>query len=76
MKGRKIPAEGSLYYQGYNVYDIVNGLNGRKFGFEETAFLLLFGRMPNQEELDKFVNLLFEFQGLGARFERDVVMKA
>lgn len=76
VKGRKIPAEGSLYYQGFNVYDIVNGLNGRKFGFEETAFLLLFGRMPNQEELDKFVNLLFEFQGLGARFERDVVMKA
>ena len=76
VNGRKIPTEGTLYYQGINVYDIVKGLNGRKFGFEETAFLLLFGRMPSQEELDKFVNLLFEFQNLGARFERDVVMKA
>lgn len=76
VNGRKIPTEGSLYYQGINVYDIVKGLNGRKFGFEETAFLLLFGRMPSQAELDKFVNLLFEFQNLGARFERDVVMKA
>ena len=39
VNGRKIPTEGTLYYQGINVYDIVKGLNGRKFGFEETAFL-------------------------------------
>ena len=36
INGRAIPAEGRLYYQGYNIYDLVNGLQGRKFGFEET----------------------------------------
>lgn len=76
INGRRIPAEGSLYYQGINVYDIVAGLNGRRFGFEETIYLLLFGKLPNQKELDMFVNVLFELETLGGRFVRDVVMKA
>ena len=42
VNGRRIPAEGSLYYQGINIYDIVEGLKGRKFGFEETVYLLIF----------------------------------
>lgn len=74
--GRQIPAEGSLYYQGINVNDIVTGLNGRKYGFEETIYLLLFGRMPNKEELDRFLHVMFELQTLSGRFVRDVVMKA
>ncbi len=40
INGRKIPAEGSLYYQGINVNDLVHGLGSKKFGFEETIFLL------------------------------------
>ncbi|MDO5337878.1 MAG: citrate/2-methylcitrate synthase [Eubacteriales bacterium] len=76
INGRMIPAEGSLYYQGINVYDIVSGLNGRRFGFEETIYLLLFGKLPNQRELDMFINVLFELENLGGRFVRDVVMKA
>ena len=51
INGRKIPAEGSLYYQGINVNDLVHGLGSKKFGFEETIFLLLFGRLPKEEEL-------------------------
>ena len=76
INGRKIPAEGSLYYQGINVTDLVTSLENRKFGFEETIYLLLFGRLPNKEELDKFLEVLFEFQNLSGRFVRDVVMKA
>lgn len=76
INGRKIPAEGSLYYQGYNVYDLVSGLNGRKFGFEETIYLLLFGRLPSEEELKRFVDVMFELETLSGRFVRDVVMKA
>ena len=76
INGRKIPAEGSLYYQGYNIYDLVSGLKGRKFGFEETIYLLLFGRLPNEEELKKFVDVMFELETLSGRFVRDVVMKA
>ena len=49
INGRTIPAEGSLFYQGINVYDLVNGLEGRRFGFEETIYLLLFGKLPNKK---------------------------
>ena len=76
INGRRIPAEGSLYYQGINVQDIVKSLEGRKFGFEETVYLLLFGKLPNKEELDNFIEILFEMQTLSNRFVRDVVMKA
>lgn len=76
INGRKIPAEGGLYYQGYNVYDLVKGMEGRKFGFEETIYLLLFGRLPNQKELQQFTDVMFELETLSGRFVRDVVMKA
>lgn len=76
VKGRKIPAEGSLYYQGINVHDLINGLNGKRFGFEETIFLLIFGHLPNQEELNRFLDTLSELEDLSGRFVRDVVMKA
>lgn len=76
INGRKIPAEGCLYYQGINVYDIVRGLKGRKFGFEETIYLLMFGKLPNQQELEMFLDVMFAMQNLSGRFLRDVVMKA
>ena len=76
INGRRIPAEGKLYYQGVDVEDIVKGLEKRKFGFEETIYLLLFGKLPNEEELNLFLNVMFELQGISGRFVRDVVMKA
>lgn len=76
INGRRIPSEGKLYYQGINVNDIVDGLQGRKYGFEETIYLLLFGKLPNRQELDMFLNVMFELQCLSGRFVRDVVMKA
>lgn len=76
INGRKIPAEGSLYYQGYNINDLVKGLEGRRFGFEETIYLLIFGKLPNKQELERFVDVMFEFENLSGRFVRDVVMKA
>lgn len=75
INGRAIPAEGRLYYQGYNIYDLVNGLQGRKFGFEETIYLLLFGRLPSEQDLDMFKDTLAHFETLSGRFVRDVVMK-
>ena len=62
INGRKIPAHGRLYYQGYNVNDIVDGLKGRKFGFEETIYLLLFGRLPSDKDMEVFKNI---FDNLG-----------
>ena len=77
MEGdQKIPSDGQLYYQGVNVIDLVEGLSDRKFGFEETIYLLMFGKLPNQKELDMFLHVMFEMQDLGGRFVRDVIMKA
>lgn len=76
VNGRRIPAEGSLYYQGYNIYDLVNGLEGHKFGFEETIYLLLFGQLPSEKELEMFKEVMAQFETLSGRFVRDVVMKA
>lgn len=75
-KGNQIPDDGHLYYQGVEVNDLIAGLGDRKFGFEETSFLLIFGHLPNQEELDVFLSVMEEMQHLGGRFVRDVVMKA
>lgn len=74
--GEKVPADGRLYYQGVNVCEIVKGLKGRRFGFEETIYLLLFGKLPSEKELEMFLHVMFEMQNLGGRFVRDVVMKA
>ena len=76
INGRRIPSEGTLYYQGVNIQDLVHGLNGRKYGFEETVYLLLFGKLPTQEQLRRFLDVMFDLQNLNGRFVRDVVMKA
>lgn len=76
INGRRIPAEGTLYYQGINVKDLVAGLEGRKYGFEETVYLLIFGKLPDPDELKYFVDFLFQLECLSGRFVRDVVMKA
>ncbi len=76
VNGRKIPTDGRLYFQGYNIFDIIKGLEGRKFGFEETIYLLIFGKLPNAEQLESFVEVMAEYEDLSGRFVRDVIMKA
>ena len=75
INGRQIPADGRLYYQGINVQDIISGLNGRRFGFEETIYLLIFGKLPDKEELSRFLDMMSDMEELGGRFVGDVVMK-
>ena len=74
--GRKIPADGTLFYQGYNVADMVKSFEQRKRGFEETIYTLLFGRSPTAKQFEIFNTILSDMQGLSQRFIRDVVMKA
>lgn len=76
VAGNKVPCDGRLYYQGINVVDLVNGLKDRRYGFEETTYLLIFGKLPNKTELEDFIKVSHEFHDLGGRFTRDVVMKA
>jgi len=75
--GVEVPAEGKLIYQGIDVEDIVAGfLKEKRFGFEETVYLLLFGHLPNKTELDDFTKLMAEYRSLPPSFTRDVIMKA
>ena len=75
-KGKRVPTEGKLFYQGYDVGKLIQGFTGRRFGFEETTYLLLFGRLPNETELAEFTELLTELRELPEEFTRDVIMKA
>lgn len=74
--GQKIPCEGKLWYRGYNCIDLVKGLHKERFGFEEIAYLLLFGNLPAAEQLEEFTQLLASKRTLPTNFTRDVIMKA
>jgi citrate synthase len=75
--GDLVPCEGKLYYRGYEIHDIVNGfMADDRFGFEETAYLLLFGELPSRSELENFKNILAEYRTLPTNFVRDIIMKA
>ena len=77
VNGEKVPCEGELRYRGINISDIVNGfLNEDRFGFEETLYLLLFGKLPTKEQYNEFFELLGTYRSLPTDFVRDVIMKA
>lgn len=77
VDGKSVPCEGNLYYRGYNIKDLVKGfLEADHSGFEETAYLLLFGELPNKAQLEDFQNMIAERRTLPPNFVRDVIMKA
>ena len=72
-----VPCEGKLFYRGIDVEDIVDGfISENRFGFEEVTYLLLFGQLPDKNELQKFTKLLGEYRSLPTSFVRDIIMKA
>ena len=77
VDGKSVPCDGKLYYRGYDIHDLTQGfLREGRYGFEEVAYLLLFGELPSMEELDGFKRILSEQRALPRNFVRDVVMKA
>ncbi len=75
--GSETPCDGQLFYRGINVRDLVSGfMRERRFGFEETAYLLLFSELPDKNELDRFGNELGEYRSLPTSFVRDMILKA
>ena len=75
--GEIVPCEGELYYRGIRIQDLVQGFirDGRK-GYEEVAYLLLFGELPDAKSLGDFKALLAQGRTLPTNFTRDVIMKA
>jgi citrate synthase len=76
-EGEKMPIEGQLTYRGIDVAEIVAGCAAEnRFGFEEVAFLLLFGCLPTQNQLDDFIALLGDLRKLPENFTEDMLIKA
>ena len=76
IDGKKVPSDGQLLYRGYDVKDLVQGSKGEKFIFEEAAYLLLFGKLPSNDELKQFLDIIAECMELPTNFTRHVIMKA
>ena len=75
--GTTVPCEGELYYRGYNIKDLVKGfVKDQRLGFEETAYLLMFGQLPDRKQLKDFNDQLCMYRSLPSNFVRDVILKA
>ncbi len=76
-EGNKSPIEGTLRYRGIRIKDIVDSCMAEdRFGFEEVAFLLTFGFLPNREQLESFRTFLASKRNLPAGFTEDMILKA
>ena len=77
VNGEEIPCDGKLYYRGIDVEQLVKGaLEDKRYGFEETAYLLLLGHLPNEAELTSFRDQLSYYRSLPTNFVRDIILKA
>lgn len=74
--GQKVPCDGKLWYRGYDSIELVNGFRNKRHGFEEITYLLLFGKLPTEKELEEFEEVLAAHRTLPRNFTRDVIMKA
>jgi len=73
----QIPIPGKLIYRGIDIEELVNGFekDGRQ-GFEETVYLLMFGELPNEKELNLFKEQLLLYRKLPEFFVNDMIMKS
>ena len=77
IDGKRVPCEGRLLYRGYDIIDLVRGFEySSRYGFEEIAYLLLFGDLPDKGQLKEFKEKLAMMRTLPTNFTRDVIMKA
>lgn len=76
VDGKEVPADGELLYRGYDVKQLVKGGIGKRYIFEEGAYLLLFGELPNEQQLKEFSRMINSSMTFPKSFVRDVIMKA
>ena len=76
VDGKKIQCDGELWYRGYKVQNLIDGLESDEMGFEKIAYLLLMGELPSKEQEQVFRKIMGESRTLPDNFTRDVIMKA
>ena len=75
-EGEKQPIPGELYYRGINVKDIVDAdRREHRFGYEETAYLLLFGELPTARQLVDWKNKVGSYRRLSDGFKENAIMR-
>ncbi len=75
-EGERQPVPGELYYRGINVRDIVAAdKREHRFGYEETAYLLLFGSLPKKRELVDWKNRIGAYRKLSDGFKENAIMR-
>ena len=75
--GERVPDVGKLTYRGIDINDIVKGcISENRFGFEEVAWLLLFGKQPTRSQLAQFREVLSSYRELPEYFAEDMIIKA
>ncbi|MBR6407192.1 MAG: citrate/2-methylcitrate synthase [Clostridia bacterium] len=76
-EGEKQPDDGRLVYRGIDINDFINGCVGEnRYGFEEVGWLLLFGKLPNSNQLKNFTETLAVFRELPFHFSEDMILNA
>ena len=75
VNGETVPCDGELWYRGYRIETLIDGL-GNAMGYERIAYLLLMGELPSKEEEERFRQVLSDCRTLPTNFTRDVIMKA
>ncbi len=75
-EGEKMPDEGRLLYRGYDVPGLIDGYTAEgRYGYEEIAFLLIFGFLPTKEQLESFKSLISSYSTLPQNYTEDVIMR-
>jgi citrate synthase len=75
--GEKLPQEGKLIYRGIDVEELIKGFIAEdRLGYEETAYLILFGALPTMEQLDTFRKIIAEWSELPRGFTEDMILRA
>lgn len=74
--GAKEPCDGELWYRGYRVEDLIGSLEPDEMGYEKTAYLLLMGELPDENQYAEFRSAIGTLMALPTNFTRDVIMKA
>ena len=74
--GEVVPIDGRLSYRGYDIRDIVNDcIKENRYGFEEVAWLLIFGSLPTYEQINSLREVIGECRTLPDHFVEDVIIK-
>ena len=73
-EGKKVPMEGKLFYRNIEIEDLVDNLD--EFGYEKTIYLLLLGKLPSEEELKEFNEILDRYRKLPTNFTENMILKS